>query len=203
VPSESNTTGCSEDSSARQSYLLLTSLVQAIVFGAFMASLNKLQWRAVDRWPFVVTEFLNVVLLCFGLMAIARDVCWQLDLLDVFIVFMLGLLQCVPMFLLGMVRNDALWWFVCYFALANFVFMALLSARMKTPAAIALPLTKTRTILCTVHLYLLLLAILACYFQWQVQLVGILFMIEQIGVCATIYLLDRKIRARRRQSVAP
>ena len=202
MPSESNTTGCHDDLFARNGYLLLASVVQAVVFAAYIASLIRLQARVLDRWPFVVVEFLGVVLLCFGHMAIARDVCWQLDLLDVLIPFMLGLLQCLPMFLLGMVRNDALWWFTCYFALTNFIFIALLNARMKTPATIALPLTKRRAILCTVHLYVLLLAMLACYFQWQVQLVGILFMVEQMGVFVLIYSFDRRIRARRKQAVA-
>jgi hypothetical protein len=195
VASESNATALPDDLLARNGYLWLTSLIQAIVFGVFVASLNKLQWRALDRWPFVITEFLNVVLVCFGHVAISRDLCWQLDLLDVFIPFMLGLLQCLPMLLLGMIRNDALWWFVCYFALTNFIFLALLNSRMKTPATIALPLTKTRAILCTVHLYLLLLAMLACYYHWQIQLVGILFMVEQIGVFFTIYFFDRRTRA--------
>jgi hypothetical protein len=182
---------------ARSGYLVLATCIQTIVFAVFIISLNIVPQRLVGRWPFLVSEFLAIVVVCFGNMAIARDICWQLDLIDVLIPFVLGLLQCLAILLLCRVPHDALWWFVCYFAVANFIFLALLNARMKTPAAVALPLVKKRAALCVIHLTLVALAIVACYCEWQVKLVGILFMIEQLCVFAAIYYFDISVHSAR------
>jgi hypothetical protein len=201
MPTDSKLQTAPEVPFARFGYLMLASLIQAVVLSVFIHSLSTLQWGALDRWPFLVSEFLALMMVWFGHYAIARELCWQLDLFDVFIPFVLGLLQCVPMLLLGMVRNDALWWFACYFGLANVIFIALVNARMKTPAATALLLIRRRVILCTVHLYFVSLAILACYLDWHIQLIGILFMIEQIGMAVVIYLSDVRIRRREGRSL--
>ncbi len=182
------------DSFSQNAYLILTLLIQAVVFSVFIYSLSVLQWRALDRWPFLATEFLVVVILTFGGVVVARDLAWHLDLLDTLLLFLIGLLQCVPMLLLGRVPNDAMWWFVCYLGLANVSFANLISVRMRTPRAVALPLVRRRTIVTFAHSYLLVLAIVACYFDWHVKAVGVLFLVEHVAIFASLYWLDLKTR---------
>jgi hypothetical protein len=176
---------------SRYAYLLLAIAIQALAFGVFLATLTLLQWRALERWPFLATEFLVLVGVCFGQIAIARKLCWRFDMLDALLLFTIGLLECVPMLLLGTVPHDLLWWFICYLALTNVVFLSLTNARMKTAASVAMPLNRRRVILNVVHSYLLLLAIAAAYYDWQVNLVGVLFMIDQAAMLATVLFMDR------------
>jgi hypothetical protein len=182
------------DSFSQNAYLLLTLLIQAAVFSVFVYSLSVLQWHALNRWPFLVTELLMLVIVTFGHVAVARDLAWHVDLLDVLLPFLIGLLQCVPMLLLESVPKDAMWWFVCYLGLANVSFANLIVVRMKTPHTIALPLVRRRTILIFAHSYLLVLAIVACYYEWHVELVGVLFMVEHLGIVAGLYWLDLRTR---------
>ena len=141
-----------------------------------------------------------IVILTYGHVGVARNLAWHLDLLDVFPSFLIGLLQSVPMLLLGRVPNDAMWWFVCYLGLANVSFANLINVRMRTPRTIALPLVRRRTILTFAHSYLLVLAIVACYFDWHVKAVGVLFMVEHIGIVAGLYWLDLRTRRNSAQS---
>ncbi len=173
---------------------MLTMLLQAVAFGVFINSLTALQWQALDRWPYLVTEFLTVVIITFGQITVARDLAWQLDLLDVLFPFLIALLECLPMLLLGRVQKDTAWWFVCYLGLMNVTFANLMNARLKTPNTVALPLLRRRTILAVVTPFLLLFAIVACYFDWHVEVVGALFMVEQMAVIASLYLLDLRTR---------
>jgi uncharacterized membrane protein len=55
---------------------------------------------------------------------------------------------------------------------------------------------KRRAVLSIIQLYLIALAIVACYYQWHVLLVGILFMADQIVVLAAIYVFDRRLHSR-------
>jgi hypothetical protein len=104
------------------------------------------------------------------------------------------------MLLLGRVPNDAMWWFVCYLGLANVSFVNLINVRIKTSHTIALPLVRRRTILTFAHSYLLVLAIVACFFAWHVELVGAIFMVENIGILVSLYLLDLRTRRNPAQS---
>ena len=140
-----------------------------------------------------------IVILTYGAVGVARNLAWHLDLLDTLLLFLIGLLQSVPMLLLGRVPNDAMWWFVCYLGLANVSFANLINVRMRTPRAIALPLVRRRTILTFAHSYLLVLAIVACYFDWHVKAVGVLFMVEHIAIVAGLYWLD--LRTRRNSAI--
>jgi hypothetical protein len=187
-------TESSRDSYSQNAYLILTLLIQAVVFCVLVYSLTVLQFRALVRWPFLVTELLTLVIITFGHVSVARDLAWHLDLLDVLLPFLIGLLQCLPMLLLGSVPNDAMWWFVCYLGLANVSFANLINVRMKTPRTVALPLVRRRTILTFAHSYLLVLAIVAGYFEWHVELVGGLFMVEHMGILASLYLWDLRTR---------
>ncbi len=189
-----------QDSFSQNAYLILTLLIQAVVLSVFVSTLTVLQWRALDRWPFLVTEFLMIVILTYGAVGVARNLAWHLDLLDTLLLFLIGLLQSVPMLLLGRVPNDAMWWFVCYLGLANVSFANLINVRMRTPRAIALPLVRRRTILTFAHSYLLVLAIVACYFDWHVKAVGVLFMVEHIAIVAGLYWLDLRTRRNSAQS---
>ena len=74
-----------------------------------------------------------IVILTYGAVGVARNLAWHLDLLDTLLLFLIGLLQSVPMLLLGRVPNDAMWWFVCYLGLANVSFANLINVRMRTP----------------------------------------------------------------------
>jgi hypothetical protein len=186
-----------DESFSRIGCLVLTTLIQVLAFGVFMVSLHSLGWRALDRWPFLVTEFVTVVGVCFGCHATCRDLRWHLDGLDILIPFLFGLLQCVAMLILGMVPDDALWWFVCYLGINTVALLALFNARMKTPATAALPLLKRRAILGMMQMYVLLLATVACYWNWHVQLIGILFMAEQIGLFMLVCFFDVRLRAAR------
>jgi len=197
--SESNVPRWDEHSFSRNAYLMLTMLIQAIAFGVFLNSLpvflNSLtfvQGQGPDRWPFLVAEFLTVVMVCFGHITVSRKLCWRLDLLDVLLPFLLGLFECLPMLVLGRVPNDAMWWFGCFFVLTNVSFATMMNARLKTSAAVALPLLKKRIILSLVHLYVLTVATALSFYQWHVQLLGLLFMVEQIGMFVLIYLFDQR-----------
>ena len=123
--------GTNEDTFSRNAYLMLTMLIQAVVFNVFIYSLTVLQWRAIDRWPYLVTEFLTVVIITFGQITVARDLAWQLDLLDVLLPFLIGLLECLLILLLGRVQNDTMWWFVCYLGLMNASFANLMNVRAR------------------------------------------------------------------------
>ena len=175
-------------------YLLLAILIQAVVFGVFICSLTVLQWRTLDRWPYLVTEFLTVVMVTFGHITVSRQLAWRIDLLDVLLPFLIGLLECLPMLLLGRVPNDTLWWFICYLGLTNVSFVNLLNVRLKTPSTVSLPLVRRRTIFTIVHPFLLLLAIVGCYFEWHVELLGALFMVEQTGFAVHLCLHDLRTR---------
>ncbi len=194
MSSENSLPGANRDSFSRNAYLVLTMLIQAVAFGVFVYSLTVLQWHALNRWPFLVTEFVTVVIITFGHLAVARDLAWHIDLLDVLLPYLIGLLECLPMLLLGRVQNDAMWWFVCYLGIMNVTFANLINTRVKTHHTVALPLVRRRIILAITHPFLLLLAIIACYFEWHVELVGALFMVEQIGVVASLYWLDLRTR---------
>ena len=194
MSSESSLPELSRHSFSRNAYLILTMLIQGVAFGVFVYSLTVLQSHALDRWPFLVTEFFTVVIITFGHLTVAREMAWDMDLLDVLLPFLIGLLECLPMLLLGRVQNDAMWWFVCFLGLMNASFANLMNARMKTPQTVKLPLVRRRTILTLAHPFLLMFAIFACYFEWHVELVGTLFMVEQIGIAASLYFLDLRTR---------
>ena len=179
---------------SRYAYLALALAIQAVVLGTFVASLTMLQRDALGRWPFLVTEFLVLTGICFNQIHVAHDICWRLDIVDVLIRFTVGLLQCVPMLLLGRVPNDILWWFICYFLLTNAVFLGMVNTRLKIPPGVKLPLLKRRGILNIIQLYLLALAIVACFYAWHEMLIGILFMMDQIVMIAAIYVFDRRLR---------
>jgi hypothetical protein len=185
---------------SRIAYLILTMLIQAAAFGVFIYSLTVLQWHVMDRWPFVVTEFLMVIMVTFGHFTVARELHWQIDLLDVLFPFLIGLLECVPMLLLGRVQKDSMWWFVCYLGLTNVSFVNLMNARLKTPHAVALPLVRRRSIVTITQPYILLLAIGACNYDWHVELVGAIFMVEQMGIFFVIYLSDTRTQCKLMES---
>jgi hypothetical protein len=192
MPSEGSLPESNKQWFSRIAYLILTMLIQAVAFGVFIYSLTVLQWHALDRWPFVVTEFLMVVMVTFGHFTVARDMGWQIDLLDVLFPFLIGLLECLPMLLLGRVQNDTMWWLVCLLGLTNISFFNLMNARLKTPAVVSLPLVRRRSIITFTQPSILLLAMCACYYDWNVELVGGMFMVVQMGIFVVIYLSDRK-----------
>jgi len=169
-------------------------LIQAVAFGVFINSLTVLQWHALDRWPYLVTEFLTVVIITFGHITVSRDLAWQIDLLDVFLAYLIGLLECLLMLLLGRVQDDTMWWFVCYLALLNVSFANLMNARLKTLHTAALSLVRRRTILTVAQPFLVLLAIISCYFDWHIEAVGALFMVVQMAVAVSLYFLDLRTR---------
>lgn len=133
MSSESSLPELSRHSFSRNAYLILTMLIQGVAFGVFVYSLTVLQSHALDRWPFLVTEFFTVVIITFGHLTVAREMAWDMDLLDVLLPFLIGLLECLPMLLLGRVQNDAMWWFVCFLGLMNASFANLMNADEDTP----------------------------------------------------------------------
>lgn len=133
MSSESSLPELSRHSFSRNAYLILTMLIQGVEFGVFVYSLTVLQSHALDRWPFLVTEFFTVVIITFGHLTVAREMAWDMDLLDVLLPFLIGLLECLPMLLLGRVQNDAMWWFVCFLGLMNASFANLMNADEDTP----------------------------------------------------------------------
>src|SRR5208283_4638504 len=133
------------------------------------------------------TEFFMLVIITFGQITVARDLAWQLDLLDVLLPFLIGLLECLLILLLGRVQNDTMWWFVCYLGLMNVSFANLMNARVKTHRTVTLPLLRRRVIFTLAQPVLLLLGVYACYFEWHVELVGAVFMAVTIGLAASLY----------------
>jgi hypothetical protein len=186
--------GSNGDLFSRNAYLILTMLIQAVAFGVFINSLTVLHWHALDRWPYLVTEFLTIVIITFGYITVSRELVWQLDLLDILFPFLIGLLQCSFMLLLGRVPYDTMWWFVCYLGLMNATVVNLINVRMKTPQVVLMLLVRRRTILAILTPFLLVVAIVACYFDWHVEVVGALFMVEQIGIIVSLYLLELRTR---------
>jgi hypothetical protein len=178
----------------RNCYLVLTNLIQAVAFGVFLFSLCNLKWQALSRWPFLVSEFLTVVIVCFFYVGNSRRFLRPLDIVDVLLPFLLGLWQCVAMLLLGMVPRDAQWWFLCYFCFTTCGFALLVKTGTKTSLATMVFLIKTHGVVNIVQLGLLLLAIVACYQDWHVELIGVLFMVERVVVFGAAYVFDVRSR---------